>query len=304
MLNMVKFILKIPLYIVKIIRRLSLTLALVFAFSVVMFSGVANTVSAILSTVGITTATAELVSSVVDLKKQNKNLRVELNETQKTTKKKISSLEADLKKSKVARKVELDKNIRLNKQLNKSTNANKKIRDLSKRSVARGARLLSLNAGSTAVEAGVGWIPYAGLALGASALVYETIEICGQMNDMDEIANLLGAEPADRGKFAYLCEGKDTENKEHIGLGKFHVTEIPEALVPSGAVKSMDIYISSGYQSYGTEFEVRKLKFDVREMEALDNITGNVKYFKINDIIAEYRDGYLWNDIIWYEILN
>lgn len=223
----IKFLIKfIQLFFVTF-RKLAFVLLLLFAISMTMFSGFATSVGTVLSTLGLTTAATDMAASLAQLKVDNKKLKADLKSSDAKiikSQNKINNLETDLKRSRTQNKRLSQKADDLARSLKSASTVQKKITNLANRSVSRGARLLALNAGATAAEAGVGWFPYAGLAIGAGSLAWELKEICGQMDDMDEISVLLNAEKADRGYFSYLCSSDDSNKAKSTPSGRKQFT--------------------------------------------------------------------------------
>lgn len=236
-------------------RKLAFVLLLLFAVSMTMFSGFATSVGAVLSTLGLTTAAADMTASLAQLKSDNKKLRADLKSSDAkiiNSQSKINNLEKDLKSSRTQNKRLSQKADDLARSLKSASTVQKKITNLANRSVSRGARLLALNAGATAAEAGVGWFPYAGLAIGAGSLAWELKEICGQMDDMDEISVLLNAEKADRGYFSYLCSSDDgakaksipSRRKKFTHDGKVYIQVYPDEVYSRPVFRLHDKYHS------------------------------------------------------------
>lgn len=202
-----------------LVRKFALILTVIFAFSITMFSGFASSVGTILSTVGITTAATDLGINIAELKADNTKLKKQLalsNKQLTKTQKTAESLKTNLQEANSKFKDLSKKNNQIVQSLKQTKKVQQNITKIADRSVARGARLLALNAGSTVAEAGVGWFPYAGLAIGAGSLAWELNEICGQMDDMDQISVMLNAPKADRGAFSYLCKGDEISSNSSV----------------------------------------------------------------------------------------
>jgi len=284
------------------LKSIAFGLVLFYAISVTLFSSAATFVATTLSTLGVPSATSQLLLDKMQLDQRNTSLARHL----KSSQSKQAKLRAE--NSNLNKKLDaaLDKTKRLDKQLKKlraktaetaaaarkARSVQRQVRAASKSIVARSARLLSLNAGATVSEAGVGWIPYAGLAIGASATAWEIKEICGQMDDMDRLAEAVGAEKSDRGNFAYLCGGQEKL------IGRYLTKKTEREGVPNAITEIIDNFGPDEINSKALR-EVDGVV--ISNLAALDNRWLGLDYTLVGDYIVEH-DAITENE--WYLIIS
>ena len=255
--------------ITRLLKFMFVLVLVIYAFCMTLFSSFATAVSATLSSIGITSASAELLADLKTIKLQNKNLSDEISSTKKNlsnyvdeNKKLIaeanslkiqnSSLADEVKSgraatknmqtkiNKIADELATSKKLatasarqaaNLTNQLNRATvtNSAKKLKNIERlhnKIARRGARLLALNGGTVGADVAIGWIPYASLAVGGAAVAWELAEICGQLDDLDRLAEISGGSKHDRGKFAYLC-GESDKRILNYSVSKISPDEVP-----------------------------------------------------------------------------
>ena len=255
--------------ITKLLKFMFVLVLIIYAFCMTLFSSFATAVSATLSSIGITSASAELLADLKTIKLQNKNLSDDISSTKKNlsnyvnenkkliaeanslkiqnssladevksrraaTKNmqtKINKLADELATSKKLATASARQAANLTNQLNRATVTNsakklKNIEQLHNKIARRGARLLALNGGTVGADVAIGWIPYASLAFGGAAVAWELAEICGQLDDLDRLAEISGGSKHDRGKFAYLC-GESDKRILNYSVSKISPDEVP-----------------------------------------------------------------------------
>jgi regulator of replication initiation timing len=293
----------------KLLKFTFVLVIVLYALCMTLFSTFATAVSATLSSIGITSASAELLADLKTIKLQNKSLSDDISSTKKNlanyvdenkklvaeakslkiqnssladevksgraaTKNmqtKINKLADELASSKKLATASARQAANLTNQLNRATvtnNANKlkNIELLHKKIARRGVRLLALNGGTVGADVAIGWIPYASLAVGGAAVAWELVEICGQLDDLDRLAEISGGGKHDRGKFAYLC-GESDKRILNFSVRKMSPDEVPSE-------------VRQAYENYRDD-KVADVPID--EMRLADIPILNKDYTLIND---------------------